>query len=406
MTPDKTSSLNFDNLNAQEAEFKKALDDAGIPTTSEALKAEFQSLADDEGVPFSNDSTFSPFWRLLKSVAATPVLWLLAYLVRYLMPQMFVKTATGAFLELLAWAFDITRKPAAKLTGTLTFTRASSSGVLLVPVGIWVRTVAINGTSYRVQVLSDTSFVEGETELQVTVEAELAGSGFNLAGGYFTILEVPIDGVTSVTNASDWITTPGADAESDDALRLRVRNQFSAVNQYHTDAVYRAMIAEQIGIDANRIYFDHSAPRGPGSADALVLFDTGVPSQAFLDATNSHITDNGNHGHGDDLQVIAMPDQDEDPSATLIYPNTLTSEAETALQADVEQFIRAAFRENSDYSPTLTWPFSRFSFSKLVQQLHAQFPDLRSVSFEQGDIITTQAVARLNSLTLNWTAEA
>lgn len=400
------TELNLDNLNRQEKAFKAALDQAGVPTSTVALESQFQSIADDEGVPFSNDSAYSPFWRMTRALVTTPVLWLLAYLVRHLMPQTFVKLATGSMLELLAWTFDIERKPAAKLTGTLTFTRASSSGALMVAKGTWVRTVAINGTTYRVRVTADSSFADGETTLQAPVEAELAGSAYNLAGGYFTVLEEPIDGVTSVTNASDWITTPGAEEESDDAMRLRVRNQFSAVNQYHTDAVYRSMIAEQIGIDPDRIYFDHSAPRGPGSADAYVLFDTGTPSQSYLDPVNTYITDEGNHGHGDDLQVKAMPEQVEDVAGTIIYPSTLSTAELTLLQADVEQFIRAAFRENSDYSPSRTWPFSRFSFSKLSQELHAQFAVLVSISWGQPDIVTELAVARLGTLTLTWTMEA
>lgn len=60
------------------------------------------------------------------------------------------------------------------------------------------------------------------------------------------------------------VTVPGADEESDDELRERCRNQFNLVGNYHTDAVYRSMIAGVAGLSIDRIFFEHEAPREPG----------------------------------------------------------------------------------------------------------------------------------------------
>ena len=70
------------------------------------------------------------------------------------------------------------------------------------------------------------------------------------------------------------------------------------------------------------------------------------------------------------------------------------------LKADIALFIRAAFREStgSDYAPTLTWPQSRFSFSRLVEELHEQFPSIESMKFGNDDIISALAIPRLQSL--------
>ncbi|WP_175874886.1 baseplate J/gp47 family protein, partial [Escherichia coli] len=71
------------------------------------------------------------------------------------------------------------------------------------------------------------------------VEATHEGGGHNLAAGYVRILPVAIPGIASGVNREDWLTVPGADEESDDDRRDRIRNQCNLVSSYHPDAVYR-----------------------------------------------------------------------------------------------------------------------------------------------------------------------
>ena len=68
--------------------------------------------------------------------------------------------------------------------------------------------------------------------------------------------------------------------------------------------------------------------------------------------------------------------------------------------AGVENFIRCAFRENTDFNATRTEPVSRFSFSKLGNELHTQFDGLDSLSWHQVDITSEMNVPRLSSLTV------
>ncbi len=70
----------------------------------------------------------------------------------------------------------------------------------------------------------------------------------------------------------------------------------------------------------------------------------------------------------------------------------------TQLKAAVEKFIGAAFRENTDYSPTVTNPVLRFSFSKLGQELHGQFVQIESLEFDNADIINNLTVPRIQTL--------
>lgn len=112
------------------------------------------------------------------------------------------------------------------------------------------------------------------------------------------------------------------------------------------------------------------------------------------------IRDQGNHGHGDDLLVLVMPETLHELSVTLWPRPALTTEQRTKLQAEAELFIRAAFRESGtdDYQPTLTYPQARFSFSRLAEELHQQFPGIESLHFDNADIVSELTIPRISSL--------
>ncbi len=374
-------------------DFRQALNDAGIPTTDAALRKAWEAEAAAQGSKLSNTSNYSPFWRVITALVTKPVLWLM-------LPNFFVKTAGGAWLDSLAWAVNVTRKGATKAQGTLLFTRENSAGELRMAAGVVVNSTTINGNVYQLVTIEDGVFPDGRLQVLVKVEARQVGSGYNLAPGYYAILSEPVPGIVQVVNAEDWLTSPGADPEADDELRLRVRNQFSAVNQWHTDAVYRAMIAEFPGVRPDGIYFEHGAPRGPGSANAYVLFEAGVPADSYLEQINAHIRDDGNHGHGDDLLAMVMPTVDVGFSVYL-WPKANTSQARLKeLRTEVELFVRAAFRESTskDYKPTLTYPQSRFSMSRLLEELHQEFADIESMRVVPvGDIISGLTIPRLKA---------
>ena len=84
-----------------------------------------------------------------------------------------------------------------------------------------------------------------------------------------------------------------------------------------------------------------------------------------------------------------------------IWPrSTLTVEQREALRENAELFVRAAFREStaSDFQPTLTYPQSRFSFSRLGEELHQQFAGIDSLRFATADIISELNIPRIQTL--------
>lgn len=394
--------MSLENLNESEQFFADAMARAGVPMTAAELQAEFENMASAQNIAFKNPGEYSPFWRFIRQAMTTPFLWMIEFMVRYVMPSLFVKTAVGTALDMRGWVYDTTRKTAVKLTGVLTIARSNTSTNVELPMGAWVRTPPINGVVYRVKTTAAVQFSAGSLTAQVPVQAENPGSAYNLAPGYFTILEKAITGITSITNGENWITSPGADEETDDDYRVRIKAKFTTVSDHHVNSVYKSIISEFTGFSYERIFIDHTAaPRGAGSADAYVLFDAGVPGESYLTAVNNYIHDNGYHGHGDDIQVKAMPETLHDISATLWVPAGMDVALKTEIQTEAEQMIRAAFRETLEYADVpRVWPHKRFSFQMLGAKIMARRSELVSLEWGQADIVSTLNVPRLNSLTL------
>lgn len=382
-----------------DVDFEAVVKASGMPVTEAEVRERFNAIVSDEGI-ITNTSRMSPFWRLITAIVTAPVMWLKDALVSTVLANMFVATASGKMLRLLAWAVNITPKPASAAEGVIRFFKEDAKAVVTVKAGTIVQTERINGTVYELATTQDVVIASGAASALLPVKARGTGSAFNLAPGYYRILPVAVSGISHVASEEDWLITPGADEESDDELRERCRNQFNLVGNYHTDAVYRSMIASVAGLSIERIFFEHEAPRGPGTANAYLLLDSGVASAPFVDAVNDYINTQGHHGHGDDMQCYPMPETLHDLSV-IVYVNNLSnlSDDETkALREGVENLIRCAFRENADFDVRKTWPYSRFSFSQLGREIHKNFALTESLAFSLADISSELSVPRLKSL--------
>ncbi|MBU9809539.1 baseplate J/gp47 family protein [Rahnella sp. SL6] len=382
-------------------DFEAVLSESGMPVTEDEINQQFTEIVKAEGM-VTNTSRMSPFWRLITVIVTTPVLWIKDILVNTVLANMYLATASGAMLRMLAWGVNLTAKPASAAKGVIRFYKDDVRQAVTVAAGTVIQTERINGVTYAVTVDADTTLAAGLASMLIPVTATAAGNAYNLAPGYYRILPVAVAGITKAVNEDDWLLSPGADEESDDDLRDRCRNQYNLVGNYHTDAVYRSMIAGVVGLSVDRIFFEHDAPRGAGTANAFLLLDSGEISQPFIDAVNDYINTQGHHGHGDDLQCMAMPETQHDLSVTLYVanPDNLTPEEHAALVSGVTDLIRSAFRQNADYDVKRTWPYSRFSFSNLARELHKQFEVIESLEFSLGDIVSELSVPRLASLSV------
>jgi len=378
-------------------DFEGVLKDNGVPTTEAEITEKFREVLAESGSTIANDSNYSPFWRLISAIATKPVLWLVQLLIKNVMPQFFLKTVGESFIELWGDSYNCPRKQSQFLKGRVVFTRANTAGAFTVPAGAVVYTDLINNTVYKVITDIDAIFQDGEAGLIVSVTSEKAATAYNLEASYFS--KCDLDGV-SVTNPNDWIDRVGADIEEIEAYRARIRNAFNTLSHYHTDGVYKYLISSWVGVQSDKIWFQHDAPRGPGTANAYILFDLNAPAQSYLETINRQISTEGYHGHGDDVVAYNMPETEHDLTVTLYFSDTLLSEEKEAKKTQVYNAIYSAFRGNAAYEMTKTAPFSRFSFTNLAGELYDLFDGIDDIEFNLSSIVSDMSIPVLSSLNI------
>lgn len=391
----------------QRKDLEKLLENADIPTTEDEVKEIFNQEVEDQGSLINNNSTFSPFWRLIEAIITKPYFWLLEFLITVILPQSFVKTATGYFLDMYLWSVNLTRKEASKAIGIVIFEREVTAPEILLPKGFTISTERINGEIYSLVTLEEITLPAGAVSVTIECQAQKTGSAYNLGAGYYQIPQIPLPGLIRVYNPDGWLTTPGADEESNEDARERYRTAFQAVSGWFIDDKYKILMAEFGGVKADQIYIEHGAPRGPGSANAYLLLDSGIPSEPFLEAINKAVRDDGYHGLGDDMLAMDLPELPQDITLEILPLPNLSESQKASLMTNIEQFVRCAFRENQAYNDvTLTWPQSLFSYSTLNQELRNEFTDIESIYTPNRDFRTGLEIARIASLTITETARS
>lgn len=240
----------------------------------------------------------------------------------------FADTAYGEWLDRRAEDVGLTRKPAVKSIGQVTFTGTEGTPI---PKGTEVSTDGV-APIYFVTT-ADTTITGGTAT--VAAEAKEAGAAGNVGPGAIRLTTGNITGITGVTNAAEF--DGGVDQESDDAFRKRylerVRRPVTSGNVYH----YRMWALEVVGVRDVRVY---PAWNGPLTVKVVVLADDGVPSQTLIDAVKVHIE--SVRPIGADVTVIGAIDFDINVAATLY----LTEGADlNAVQTVISEGIEEYFRE-------------------------------------------------------------
>ena len=381
-------------------DFKKVLDDAGIPTTEAGLKAKWLEIAKANGSAVANDNDISPFWRVVSALVTTPTLWIINLIIDYVLMNNYVKTATGIYLDLKADDVNLTPKTGNKAEGQLVFARVGSDGILPIPKGSIIDTVPINAVVYSVITTEDASINDGDTDVTVNVEALEVGEAYNLAAGYYALMREHINGVAFI-GSEDWLTLAGADPETPDELRDRIRNQFGAVNEWHTDAVYKSILSSFDGVAEDNIYFERNAPRGPGTENIYIMLDIGSIDGSLIIDMQNEITVNENHGLGDDVLLFSMPTIEHDVTVTIVYTDELPDAQKPLVKLEVDNMIRCAFRQNQGYQLNLVKPQSTFSFSFLGHYIFAAQAGVASINFDNLDITSEMVLPTLGILTVN-----
>lgn len=239
------------------------------------------------------------------------------------------------------------RLGAAGSTGQLLFSRLTSVGTALIPLGAAVETP---DGSQRAYVIEDDALAswrpdlggylmgDGIGSLMLPAQAVTAGVASNVVAGGFSVIVSAIPGVDQVTNPADF--TGGQDVESDEALKIRFRGFIRALREATPAALIANAQALQPGARAALVEFQDLGGAARIGFGFLVIDDgTGYPSAELQTAAAQAMRDHRAAG----VQIATYP-----PTVIVVnvaYDLTLAASDHTA--ADIAA-AEAAVRDYID----------------------------------------------------------
>lgn len=242
--------------------------DLPVPTLEEATEELLRLLP--EGFPVRNPDAYSAFGTYLR-LAAQVGLDVRATL-RALLPQLFVTTATGAWLDEHARGLGLERKEA-RAARLRVRVEASASGTF--PAGALF---GVGELRYR----AEGAFAPGA---EVEVLAEAVGSRYNLPAGTRLQPVTVVPGVEALEVLE--VVEPGLDRETDEELRARCILSWPALGRGSTYHAYMAWALEDPEVRKVQVIDDH--PRGQGTVDVVIAPAQGLPSPELVARVQARI---------------------------------------------------------------------------------------------------------------------
>jgi len=237
--------------------------------------------------PFTNLNPSAAIRGLLEVIAK--VVADLYGLVKTVMQQSFVQTATGSWLDLKVREMGISRKVAIKTRVYLTFTCQSPAAQnITIPSGTICKSQKdAGGNDYRFITTEETVLEEGQTSIQVIAEAELPGKAWNIGQETITRMVTRVTGIHAVTNGVGFLLREGSDSESDEQLRERAITKWETLGLGGTRGAYRNWALSVPGVIAASVLDDF--PFGPGTVGVVILGENGAPSAELINEVHQYI---------------------------------------------------------------------------------------------------------------------
>jgi uncharacterized phage protein gp47/JayE len=144
-----------------------------------------------------------------------------AYLENHLLSYAYdVDSKTDADLDSFTQLFGISRIPARRAVGAVTFSRTGDlTPTVFIPVGTEIGSA--NNAALIVQTVTGGTLMPGSASVTVPVQAVAAGPEGNLGAGMAKLITSPIQGVNTVVNVA--ALTGGTSRETDTELRQRYK---------------------------------------------------------------------------------------------------------------------------------------------------------------------------------------
>lgn len=229
-----------------------------------------------------------------------------------------------------------------KTQGRVLFSRSGETDdlnmVVVISAGSIVKTnILDDGKELRYFVTQEMILASGETSIAVPVEAEFAGSAYNVGDGYIRVLVTHIPGIDAVTNSADWLTLEGADEESDISLRRRYQLRWHELSTGSTAKAYESWAYTIPGVIDVSVDDEH--PRGDGTVDVIIASTTGAPTEALKNSVKAYI--DTKRPECSDVRVLAPGLKTIDLDITMIlFPDRGESEVvKTAVESVIQKFF-------------------------------------------------------------------
>ena len=247
-----------------------------IPDEDEEME-NVQGELEDEGFPITNFKQGGIFYHLCRMLVTIYIE--LKELARTIVNSCFIKHAEGDWLKIKAADYSKQQKEAKKAKGYVSIYRSEYNNALQVTKGHCFKTEPdAGGKELKFYCCENTVIDAGEPVGRVLVEAEEAGTYYNIAPGRITISMIHLDGVDYVTNEEDWLFEEGAEEEDLEDLRDRCMSSWAELATRTIEEKLRNAAKSVPGVlDA---WIDAQHPRGQGTVDVIV---TGAAGEASLE---------------------------------------------------------------------------------------------------------------------------
>ncbi len=249
-----------------------------LPDENEEME-NVQGELEDEGFPITNFKKGGIFYHLCRMLVTIYIE--LKELARTIVNSCFIKHAEGDWLKIKAADYSKQQKEAKKAKGYVSIYRSEYNNALQVTKGHCFKTEPdAGGKELKFYCCENTVIDAGEPVGRVLVEAEEAGTYYNIAPGRITISMIHLDGVDYVTNEEDWLFEEGAEEEDLEDLRDRCMSSWAELATRTIEEKLRNAAKSVPGVLDARIDAQH--PRGQGTVDVIVTGAAGEASPELI----------------------------------------------------------------------------------------------------------------------------
>ncbi len=323
------------------------------------------------------DLTVGSVLRAVLEANASVALWM-QWLILQVLQTTRASTSNAGDLDSWMADFSVVRLPSSASSGIVTFSRFTALAAALVPVGALVRTS--DGTQTFAVTASPANpayspaqngyvLAAGIASLDVSVQAQTAGSAGNVLAGSVSMLATAMPGIDSVSNLASFQN--GVDPESDEALRNRFTNYLDSRSRATPLAIGYAITSIQQGLLYSILENqDTSGAWRPGSFVVTVDDGSGSPPASLLTTVASAL---------ESVRPVGVIYGIQPPSVVNVAVSAILDIAATAERPSVITNVSSAITGFIDTLPI----GAMLPLTRIPQLAYAADPAVLNVSYVQ-----------------------